>query len=106
MPSRVLKPYIRFMEALTVYNTIGRSGLGAPYVRRCGIPQGCPLSMMLIALMLRPWTIAMETIGAIPRILADDLLILTRGVRHCSKMQEAVDLTHELLHNMGATVAP
>ena len=28
MPSRVLKPYMRFMEALTVYNTIGRSGLG------------------------------------------------------------------------------
>ena len=56
--------------------------------------------------MLRPWTIAIETIGAIPRILADDLLVFTRGAQHCSKMQEAVNLTHQLLQDMGATIAP
>ena len=62
--------------------------------------------MMFIALLLRPWTIAMDTLGAIPRILADDLLILAWGKHHLQTMREAIDLTHDILQAMGATVAP
>jgi hypothetical protein len=105
MPTRVLDPYTRFMEGVSVYNTIGR-GVGQPYTRRCGIPQGCPMSMMLIALLLRPWTIAMDTVGVIPRILADDLLILSWGEHHLQSMRHALDMTHDILHSMGAKVAP
>ena len=36
-----------------------------------------------------------QAIGAIPRILADDLMVLNRGISHCSKMKEALDLTHK-----------
>lgn len=62
--------------------------------------------MMLLALLLRPWTIAVDTVGAIPRVLADDLMILTSGINHLSKMQEAVNYTHQILQDMGATIAP
>ena len=105
MPQRVLQPYMRYMENLKVHNTIGK-GIGRPYQRRCGIPQGCPLSMMLIALMLRPWVMAIESIGAMPRILADDLMILTSGIHHCQLMHKAINLTHQMLSDMGAAVAP
>ena len=105
MPKRILEPYSRYMESLQVRNTVG-GGLGQPFARRCGIPQGCPLSMMFIALLLRPWTIMLDTMGAVPRILADDLMILTSGTQHLSKMQEAINCTHQLLRDMGAVVAP
>ena len=105
MPTRVLQPYQKYMEAMIVRNTICNS-LGQPYFRRCGIPQGCPLSMMFLALVLRPWTMAMESIGATPRILADDLMLLTSGSDHVSKMHQAINKTHELLQDMGAKVAP
>ena len=52
--------------------------------------------MMLLALLLRPWAIAVDTMGAIPRVLADDLMILTSGINHLSKMQEAVNYTPNL----------
>eukprot|EP00973_Karenia_brevis_P016016 2189874-Karenia_brevis.AAC.1 len=65
-------------------------------MHRCGIPQGCPFSMMIIALLLRPWHL-LTTLGlrrprptrdnhpsttdshVVPRSLADDLLILASG---------------------------
>ena len=62
--------------------------------------------MMFLALLLRPWTLAMKAIGATPRILADDLMLLTVGSLHVSKMHQAIDLTHEMLQDMGAKVAP
>ena len=105
MPTRILEPYIRYMEALQVRNTI-HGGLGKPYAKRCGIPQGCPMSMMFIALLLRPWTVAIANMRAIPRILADDLMVLTHGTKHCENMQRALNFTHEFLHDMGAVVAP
>ena len=62
--------------------------------------------MMFIALLKRPWTVAMDTMNAVPRILADDLMILTHGTQHLIKMQEALNFTHQFLQDMGATVAP
>ena len=104
LPYRILEPYIRYSESMRVHDTIGQ-GIGHAYQRRCGIPQGCPLSMCFLALLLRPWTVAMERISAIPRILADDLLILTAYIHHCQNMHQAADLTHQILHDMGAQVA-
>ena len=42
MPNKVLDAYRRFQEDLETVNTIV-GGLGIPYKRRCGIPQGDPL---------------------------------------------------------------
>ena len=53
LPKEVLEPYMRFQGGMAVYNTIGES-IGKPYKRLCSIPQGDPLSMVFLTLMLRP----------------------------------------------------
>ena len=52
MPKTVLTAYRNFLENLSVYNGIG-STIGHRYTRKCGIPQGCPLSMAIVALLMR-----------------------------------------------------
>ena len=78
MPQAVLKPYQSFLEELEVYNTVA-GGLGQPYKRPTSIPQGDPMSMMVVALLTRPWIIQMRRAAVEPRVLADDLLIMATG---------------------------
>ena len=80
--------------------------LGAPHTRRCGIPKGYSLSMCFIALLLRPWILQMESIGAMARTLADDILLLTKGGRALNLFHEAFNLTMVHLHDLGGKVAP
>ena len=80
-PERIVNAYIAFMENLVVHNMVAGS-LGEEHKHLCGIPQGCPLSMMLIAYMLRPWICIMKVMEAIPRILADDILAMAIGNEH------------------------
>ena len=42
MPTGVLQAYQTYIENLKVYNCVA-GGMGTPYTRTCGIPQGCPL---------------------------------------------------------------
>ena len=53
MPPQVVSAYLSHHSKLRVYNGMA-GGLGKAYYKDCSIPQGCPLSMMIIALMLRP----------------------------------------------------
>ena len=46
MPLEVLAPYKAFMSKLMLHNTVAGE-VGLPYSRQCGIPQGCPLSMLM-----------------------------------------------------------
>ena len=79
MPTGVLTAYKAYLEALLLYNVLA-GGIGAPHKRRCGIPQGCPLSMAMVALIMRPWIAIMRSICDIRCfILADDVLILAHG---------------------------
>ena len=57
-----MSAYLRFQESLVIYNTIA-GGLGIRYKRRCGIPQGDPVSMLAAALIMRPWTVMMRKKG-------------------------------------------
>ena len=66
------------MESLKVYNTV-KGGVGPPYSRACGIPQGCPLSMTMVAFLMRPWVGLVKSIGAKPRVLADDIMVWEDG---------------------------
>eukprot|EP00969_Alexandrium_andersonii_P203701 9000876-Alexandrium_andersonii.AAC.1 len=52
-PTEGAGPWYRYLQGLSSYSSVGE-GIGAPYKRRCAIPQGCPLSMMWIALLSRP----------------------------------------------------
>ena len=56
MPERVLEPYAKLLEQLEVRNTVV-GGIGTPYKRPTGIPQGDPFSMMVTAMMMRPWLV-------------------------------------------------
>ena len=62
--------------------------------------------MMAIALMFRPWDVALASPFVIPRMLADDLLVYTRGIHHKELLCKAADFTHTFLADMGAVVAP
>ena len=41
-----------------LYNTIA-GGVGEPYHKPTSVPQGDPLSMMVTALLIRPWIMEM-----------------------------------------------
>ena len=105
IPSRIVNAYRSFQEDLTLRNSLA-GGLGEGYQRRCGIPQGCPFSMLYCALIMRPWILQMEALQTIRRVLADDLLIYAGGHCHASRFQLALDETHLYLQLMGAKVAP
>ena len=55
------------------------SGLGVPWTRDGGIPQGCPLSMMFIVALHLPWCryLAAQE-GVQPQLYADNLKCLSR----------------------------
>jgi hypothetical protein len=104
MPTQILDAYRRFQEGLLVHNTIA-GGVGTGFKRRCGIPQGCPLSMMFTALLMRPWILLAKSIGACPRILADDILLLVHGTGMIRRFTKGLTLTHQYLLDMGAKIA-
>ena len=60
MSERILDTYMRFAEHLIVQNAIG-DGLGHAYKRKCSIPQGCPMSMLMMAFILKPWVSMMQS---------------------------------------------
>ena len=93
MPTNILNTYMRFQEQLTIYNTLAL-GIGWPHKRPCGIPQGCPLSMMLVSRMLRPWMSVMEEQNAIARTLSDDMMVITVGSNHLHDIINITEQTH------------
>ena len=105
MPARVLEPYKKFLEAIHVHNTVD-GGLGNAYHKPTSIPQRDPFSMMVVALILRPWIMQMREAAVMPRILADDLQIFASGPRRLENLEHAFNLTHEHLEDMGAKIAP
>ena len=74
MPPRVLWAYSRLMQNVTVVNNLSL-GVGIGYSKPCSIPQGCPFSMAMLALVTRPWIsyIKCHYQRVVPRALADDL---------------------------------
>ena len=85
-----------------IYNTIA-GGLGVKYQRRCGIPQGDPLSMMFIALIMRPWVVMMQVQHKVrPSVLVDDIMLLANGAHMLDTFVAAMGATHAYLIDMGA----
>jgi hypothetical protein len=59
MPKHILRAYTSMVVQLEAHNSIDGC-VGNANTRSCGIPQGCPLSMMFVALHMRPWLINMD----------------------------------------------
>ena len=88
MPTRVLRPYKNFLEAIHVHNTVA-GGLGKAYHKPTSIRQGDPFSMMVVALILMPWTMQVREAAVMPRILAGDLQIFASGPRRIENFEYA-----------------
>ena len=76
------------------------SGLGLPWTRDGGIPQGCPLSMMFIGALYLPWCRYLAAHGGVqPQLYADNLKCLSRdpGVLLDSPRVMFVSLVRSLL---------
>ena len=103
-PTGVLTAYRNYHENAVAHNSLGL-GIGTPHTRQTGIPQGCPLSMMLVALLMRTWIIIMEDMHTVPRTLADDLFLFADGPGHVERIIAATEATHSYLARFGAAVA-
>ena len=103
MPARILKPHIGAIESLQIRNTL-TVGYRQEHTRKRGIPQRCPFSMTLTALLVRPWIMQVLRAGAILRVLADDLHVVAAGEKHHEKYLKAIKDTHtHLCHHGGMT---
>ena len=101
MPPMGLRVYKAYIENLLLYNCLA-GGVGRPHRRKCGIPQGCPFSMMMVALIMRPWIFLMRAMGGAQFfILADDVLIIATGTRMIGMFARALNATHKYLQAMG-----
>ena len=105
MDEAMIDTYKDYLENLTLYNSVGE-GIGQPYKQRTGIPQGDPLSMMVVSLYLRPWIEKMCACNAKARTLADDMLIITEGDNHVADFERALNQTHVYLEKIGSLIAP
>ena len=101
MPPKVLRAYRGYLETLNHYNALA-GGIGKPYRKKCGIPQGCPFSMVMVALIMRPWIALMRAIPGVEcYILADDVLVLAEGADMAGRLRDALNTTHEYPNDMG-----
>ena len=80
-------------------------GLGEARSLHCGIPQGCPLSMMVIAILMRAWVNIMQARGLQGRILADDIMLLAHGDDHLRRFQVGFSAILEYIADTGGKVA-
>ena len=62
--------------------------------------------MMVVALLMRPWVLMAGHMGAVARVLADDVMIIAKGRRMLSIFANVLHATHQFLRSMGSKVAP
>ena len=60
------------------------------------------MSMMIMAYMLKPWLSLVRSCGAAPMVLADDMMITTKGDQGAGRLAEAMEATAEMLKDMSA----
>ena len=61
--------------------------------------------MTFISFLLHPWVRLIRAMEAVPRSLADDLLVFAVGANHCEIVQKAYSATFCYLHTLGAKIA-
>ena len=80
------------------------AGLGEPWSRDGGIPQGCPLSMVFIVALYVPWCRHLESLPDIkPQLYADNLMCSTTQPR---ALFESAYFTAKYVRLVGQDVSP
>ncbi len=100
MPEDILSTYEAHLEDMTIRLQVG-SSLGEEHKHACSIPQGCPFSMGLVGLLMRPWIMLMREKGVEPRVLADDLFSHSSGTRHATTAAEAMKASRQYCKTLG-----
>ena len=80
------------------------AGLGDPWTRDGGIPQGCPLSMMFIVALYLPWCLGLaEMAGVFPQLYADNLKCVSYGE---AELLAAAQFTSRYIRLVGQEADP
>ena len=79
--------------------------MGEGYARPLSIPQGCPLSMLWLGVVMRPLTVLCRLANALPRTLADDLTVSVRGALHWRGLIHIATGVHLYLVDAGAVIS-
>ncbi len=104
MPDRILQAYKSYVENMQVQFQVGDT-IGATHSDKASLPQGCPFSMTMVALLLKPWLSMMHQQNVTPRCLADDLFILAIGNQHQSRYIHAMCKSKDYFADIGARIA-
>ena len=104
LPLGILAPYRTYLETSQAHFQFGKC-IGLPHRTRTSIPQGCPFSMVMIALLTLPWIHLMQHATALPRVLADDLLFTAIGEDCDAVLAHAFRLTADFMDRAGARLA-
>ena len=104
-PRPLRTAYQAFLDNLVIHNVVC-GHIGEPHRHPCGIPQRCPLSMLMVAFMFKPWVNMLSAKQAVPRVLADDIMVAAHGPEHLSSFVYAFDLTLAYIQDIGAAIAP
>jgi ribonuclease HI len=104
MPRRILIPYFNYIDSLKIRYQIG-STVGGEHYDKTSIPQGCPFSMTIVALILLPWIQRMRALNVEPRVLADDLMAIATGKNHIDRTVAALQESKTFFTAIGAKVA-
>ena len=100
------------MEALSAVGCYA-NGCGQDVRRLCSIPQGCPLSVTVLALAIVPWTLIIRALhsSCVPRALADDMAVMTGCIDHLGPWEllqlhcDAIEPTAKCMHMLGGRVS-
>ena len=65
LPVAFLSAWYRLMHAMTTRNCLG-AAVGQAYGRPASVPQGCPLSMCWLALVMRPAMLLALSLDTVP----------------------------------------
>ena len=105
MPTRIIDTYMRFHDNLRVYNGIA-GGFGIGYYKICSIPQGCPFSMLFMAILMRPLVILTEVPGKIiMRVLADDVILVGIGQECILLFTQKYQILLQFILDMGSLIS-
>ena len=103
LPDWFRRVYFSFLSQVRLRFKLA-AGLGEPWCRDGGIPQGCPLSMVFIVALYVPWCRHLESLPDIkPQLYADNLKCSTTQPR---ALFESASFTARYVRLVGQDVSP
>ena len=103
LPDWFRKVYFSFHSQVRLRFKLA-AGLGEPWCRDGGIPQGCPLSMIFIVALYVPWCLHLESLpGVKPQHYDDNLKCSAARPR---ALFESAHFTAQYVRSVGQDVSP